>query len=254
VAGFAGWIYLTYFRTHLDLSKWFLGRVVDEASRDRLAGAKVALEAGGVPPVLYSDSEGVFAFPVPTGVSTVRVRIESPGYEHYDRQVDVTSMNGVQEIRMKALPAGIPGKPPDHPLTVTASQTSPPQPVVSALWNDPRSVEGFTFALQRCTRKVPTVSCSFTVVSNQADRELTIQGRSRIIQSSGTEQLASTVSLAGRETRVDQYSSLSANLIRGVPMIGGVSFEGIDGDQPKAPVIELLFNGFNVQFRDVPFS
>jgi hypothetical protein len=226
--------------------------VVDEATRNHLPGAKVVLEAGGVPPVLYSDSEGVFAFPVPEGVRTARVRIELAGYEHYDRQVDLASMNTMQEIRISPAKAGANAA--QTPLKPVPSETVPPTPDQGGAWRRPQQAEEFTFTLQSCSRSSSSISCVFNVVADQKDQRLLVWGRSRIIDSRGKERLAASISLAGKSTKVGQYTSWSVDLVRGIRVVGEVTFDGVDQDQKAAPLIELITSGGNVQFRDVPLS
>ncbi|HEV7487733.1 MAG TPA: hypothetical protein VGQ65_18860 [Thermoanaerobaculia bacterium] len=235
---------------HLNVSGWFQGRVVDEATRDHLAGAKVALEAGGVPPILYSDSEGVFAFPVPEGVRTARVRIELAGYERYDRQVDLASINTLQEIRIRPVKSSgdvpVPVKPPTATVRPTTEQ--------SGGWREPQQAEGFTFTLQNCSRRGSSISCEFSVVADHKDQRLLVWGKSRVMDARGKAELASSISLAGTSTKVGQYSSWSADLVRGIRVAGGIVFDGIDQDQKTMPLIELVTSAGNVQFRDVPLS
>jgi hypothetical protein len=231
-----------------------LGRVVDDATKDHLAGAKVSLEAGGVPPMLYSDSEGVFAFPVPTGVRTARIRIELAGYEHYDRQVDLSSTDNVQEVRLHANGTKLTGVSVMPPTATTASTTPLPLPAPPAPSPNRQSIEGVTFTMQGCSRQGTTISCRFTVIEEQRDDRVLIWGSSRLIDRRGKEELASTVSLGGSSGKVGRYSSWSDDLVRGIPVAGGITFDAVDADQNQAALIELITSAGNIQFRDVPLS
>lgn len=81
----------------------FTGRVVDATDGSRLQGAKVSLEAQGVPPVLYTDSEGIFSFNLPNDVKYARLVIEAEGYKLYDRRVDAELTSGIQDIRLSPI-------------------------------------------------------------------------------------------------------------------------------------------------------
>jgi hypothetical protein len=80
--------------------KEFRGRVVDENTGDEIQKAKITLEAKGAPPVIYSDSEGYFSFPLDQTNSQVRIRVSAKGYEKYDRFTNLSSISGVEEIRI----------------------------------------------------------------------------------------------------------------------------------------------------------
>jgi TonB family protein len=82
----------------------FTGRVIDATDGSRLQGAKISLEAEGVPPVIYTDSEGIFSFDLPNSVKYARLVIEAEGYEDYDRRVDAELSQGIQDIRLAPIP------------------------------------------------------------------------------------------------------------------------------------------------------
>ncbi|MGH9940034.1 MAG: carboxypeptidase-like regulatory domain-containing protein, partial [Blastocatellia bacterium] len=67
----------------------FTGRVLDESSGEAIREAKISLDmqAALVPPTIPTDSEGVFVFSVPDGITRVTVQVEKPGYERYSRRV-----------------------------------------------------------------------------------------------------------------------------------------------------------------------
>ena len=108
--------------------------------------------------------------------------------------------------------------------------------------------------MNTCSRDGQTVNCSFTMVPEQRDYRVYLWGKSRLVDKEGKQRLASVISIAGQNTRVDQYTSVSEDLVRGVPVAGSITFEGITTAQNIAPLIELVASGGNIQFRDVPFS
>src|SRR5688500_6211691 len=62
----------------------YIGRVLDDTNQQPIAGAKVTLDFVGVPPVVYTDSEGVYRFnlSITSDVSGI-VRVDAPGYQPY---------------------------------------------------------------------------------------------------------------------------------------------------------------------------
>lgn len=121
-------------------------------------------------------------------------------------------------------------------------------------WRDPQQGEDFTFSLRSCSRRGTTVNCAFTAVADKRDYRLLVWGTSRIIDGDGKEWLASAVSLAGNNERVDRYTSIAKDLVRGVPINGVIAFELIPVEQRVAPVVEIVTSDGNRQFRNVPIS
>lgn len=81
----------------------YVGRITDAQTQRGIAGAKVALEFAGAPPIVYTDGEGVFRFTVPSTGPTLagRVRVEAKGYAIYDRNVDIApSAPRLEDIRL----------------------------------------------------------------------------------------------------------------------------------------------------------
>jgi hypothetical protein len=63
----------------------YLGRVLDEATRSPVVGAKVVL---GVRPPAYTDNDGVFWFDIPTRPKgPVTIRASAQGYENHEQIV-----------------------------------------------------------------------------------------------------------------------------------------------------------------------
>lgn len=76
------------------------GRVSDTQGR-ALGGAKVSVEGKGLPPLIYTDSEGVFTVELPSDVKEVKIRVEAEGYDLYNRRVSLSAKNELEEIRLK---------------------------------------------------------------------------------------------------------------------------------------------------------
>lgn len=77
----------------------FRGRVSDKQGHP-LGGAKVSLEGKGLPPVIYTDSEGIFTFNLTDEVKEIKIRVEASGYGLYDRRVDVAAKSELEDIRL----------------------------------------------------------------------------------------------------------------------------------------------------------
>lgn len=75
------------------------GRVSDNQMHP-LRGAKVSLEGKDLPPVIYTDSEGVFTFNLPNDVKEIKIRVEASGYDLYDRRIDVSAKSELEDIRL----------------------------------------------------------------------------------------------------------------------------------------------------------
>ena len=79
----------------------YRGIVLDEGTRETIAGVRVSVDALPAPRITYTDKEGVFVISVPSNnVDTdVRMRFLMKGYEPYDRVV--TPAGGrLEEVRM----------------------------------------------------------------------------------------------------------------------------------------------------------
>src|SRR5262249_58925993 len=61
---------------------------------------KVSLESESVPSVAYTDSEGIFSFPVSDPNKELRLRIEASKYGNYDLRVTPAKNQGIQDVRL----------------------------------------------------------------------------------------------------------------------------------------------------------
>lgn len=78
----------------------FIGRVINKNSEEKIRGAKVSLEGESTPPLAFTDSEGIFSFPVSDPNKELRLRIEASQYENFDLRVTPAKVQGIQEIRL----------------------------------------------------------------------------------------------------------------------------------------------------------
>ena len=81
----------------------FVGRVTNEATGKVVAAAKVSLEAKGLPPVIYTDSEGHFSFTIGADVHEIRIRVDAQGYRPFERRIDVSAKTEHEDIRLVPL-------------------------------------------------------------------------------------------------------------------------------------------------------
>lgn len=88
---------------HSPKSESFIGKVLDKKGTTRIQSAKVILEGKGLPPVLYTDSEGVFKFDVPEGVEEIKVVVEADGFARFERRLRVSAKRELEEIHLDPL-------------------------------------------------------------------------------------------------------------------------------------------------------
>jgi len=81
-------------------SQTFIGRIINKNTEEKIRSAKVSLEGEGVPLVAYSDSEGVFSFPINDPNKEIRLRIEADQYENFDLRVTPAKNQGIQDVRL----------------------------------------------------------------------------------------------------------------------------------------------------------
>jgi hypothetical protein len=80
----------------------YVGRVIDIHSQQPVFGAKVTLDLQGVPPVVYTDSEGIYRFKVEiqTDISG-QIRVDAQGYQVYTRYISLSSrQTTIEDIRL----------------------------------------------------------------------------------------------------------------------------------------------------------
>jgi len=76
----------------------YSGRVTDATTQEVIPRAKVSVDT--LPPqTYYTDSDGMFYLKVQGSADTVRIRIESMGYETLERNVSL-SRTGVEDVRL----------------------------------------------------------------------------------------------------------------------------------------------------------
>lgn len=75
----------------------FTGRVTSKKTEEKVRGAKVSLEGEGVPPLVTTDSEGIFSFPLIDANKEIRLRVEASGYENFDIRIIPSKITGLRQ-------------------------------------------------------------------------------------------------------------------------------------------------------------
>lgn len=78
----------------------FTGRVTNKKTEEKIRGAKVSLEGESVPSVAYTDTEGIFSFPLNDVSKEIHLRIEADGYENFDLRITPSKNQGIQDVRI----------------------------------------------------------------------------------------------------------------------------------------------------------
>lgn len=102
----------------------YIGRVLDGSTEAPIRGAKVTFDFQGAPPIVYTDSEGIYRFTISIEGDKLagRVRIEATGYENYDRNITLLLNNpNIEDIRLR----------PISEPSITPAPTMTPTPAVS---------------------------------------------------------------------------------------------------------------------------
>lgn len=84
----------------------YVGKVFDKLTGNNIRGAKISLERNGeVPAVVFTDSEGVFSFPLGDVKKEIHLRIEVIGYEKFDLSVVPSNIDGIQVFPLQSTPS-----------------------------------------------------------------------------------------------------------------------------------------------------
>ncbi len=82
----------------------FLGRVLDQEKQAPISGVKVLLNFPGAPPVVYTDLEGIYRFPVKFDSSSSlkgELTIEAKGYKTHNSFIELLPNNkDIGDIRL----------------------------------------------------------------------------------------------------------------------------------------------------------
>lgn len=130
----------------------YLGRVLDENTLKPITGAKVILDIQGVPPIVYTDSEGVYRFKlaIESDVSG-QIRVDAEGYEIYTRNITIfQTKSQLEDVRLTPIDAS----------NITPSQifenlsTPTPEPVFDAVSTQTKSALPTLIAELLCSENI----------------------------------------------------------------------------------------------------
>ena len=80
----------------------YIGRVIDSVSEQPVSGAKVTLDLEGVPPIVYTDNQGIYLFRLAIDkVISGRVRVDATGYQVYTQTISISpEIKTIADIRL----------------------------------------------------------------------------------------------------------------------------------------------------------
>lgn len=78
----------------------FTGKISDAKGTTRIHNAKVSLEGKGLPPVLYTDTEGIFKFDLSEGITDIKIIVEADGYMKFERRINISAKKELEDIRL----------------------------------------------------------------------------------------------------------------------------------------------------------
>lgn len=81
----------------------YIGRVLDSSTEEAIHNAKVTFDFQGTPPIVYTDSEGIYRFALNVDGEKIsgHVTVDADGYEKYDRNITLFTDNpSIEDIRL----------------------------------------------------------------------------------------------------------------------------------------------------------
>jgi hypothetical protein len=80
----------------------YFGRVIDTDTLQPISNAKITLDLEGVPPVVYTDSEGIYRFEVEIESKiSGQIWVDAVNYQPYTRHITIsTESNDLEDIRL----------------------------------------------------------------------------------------------------------------------------------------------------------
>ena len=176
-------------------------------------------------------------------------RIQALEADHARDQNRIASLSA--ELAAAHRGTGTPG-PGAAPKGGALPAAAPARPQVSG---DPRvqAIEDYVFTLDACRRQNADIYCWIVVRNDAADRELRVSSESRVIAADGTPYIESSRVFGEREAGPFE-NNLYMQLATGVPTRFGLRFKGLGLKAQHLSLVEVVTQGFRVQFRDVPVT
>lgn len=242
----------------------YVGRVLSRDTNDPIDDAEVTFDFQGAPPVVYTDSEGVYRFTIDIEGDKLagRVRVEAEGYGNYNRNITLFSdVSTIDDIRLEsAVPTATSTDAPSLPeTTVPPSLTSTPTPQPAALSStDIPTNESFAVTKDNITYTVSEAKYNggelilfFFAYNEGADKDsVCLRFSSSLIDASGNEHQQSDRIAGGRRGGGD---CLPFDIPHAVPTRFGLAFDSLLPTVTHIPFVEVIFRSEGqLQFRNIP--
>jgi len=111
----------------------------------------------------------------------------------------------------------------------------------------------YEFTLRGCARVGSTVQCAIGVHNHGDERNLYLEGKTRLVSDRGGQAWASRKSL-GSNWATGMLSTVGSHLLPDIPVAIGLVFEGVPDGASTVRILELDFYGFDVRFREIPID
>lgn len=79
----------------------YVVRVTDADTRQAISGAKVTIEASGIPPTPYTDSSGISPFALDKTIKTIHLIVEAKDCEPFDWHQPLSQDGQTVDVRLK---------------------------------------------------------------------------------------------------------------------------------------------------------
>lgn len=105
----------------------YVGHVMDANTLQPIANAKITLTLEGVPPVVYTDSEGIYRFKVSIQSDmSGQIRVDAQGYQVYIRNITISpTLYRIDDIRLSVREAMLIGTATSEGNGVSTTDTIP---------------------------------------------------------------------------------------------------------------------------------
>jgi formylglycine-generating enzyme required for sulfatase activity len=80
----------------------YVGRVIDGYNQQPISGARVSLALEGVPPIVYTDNQGIYVFKIAIKSKiSGQVRVDAQGYQIYIQNISISpNIQTIEDIRL----------------------------------------------------------------------------------------------------------------------------------------------------------
>lgn len=184
-----------------------------------------------------SESEQALA-----GAQAENQRLAAQLSEIQKKVSGLTSENERFQKQLSAPPSG------NTPSTAALDSGSTGATLQVALQEGAQRIKNFEFSLQGCEREGADIVCWIMVTNRDVDRDLWVSYESRMIDDAGDQHRQSARIFGGNETR---YGNIKLALASNVPTRLGLRFQGVAGKTRQVKLLEVIYNDFPVQWRNI---